>query len=48
MAFVDAVFVSGEPPTGVFEPPSPELATRKAEFGASRVARWFDKSWTNF
>ena len=47
VAYVDVVFRSGEPPTGVYEPPSAELAARKAEFGASRIARWFDRTWTN-
>jgi len=28
-------------PTGTFEPPSAEMAAEKAEFGASRAARWF-------
>jgi sulfide:quinone oxidoreductase len=28
-------------PTGTFEPPSAEMTAEKAEFGASRAARWF-------
>jgi sulfide:quinone oxidoreductase len=47
VAFVDVVFRSGAPPTGVFDPPSAELAARKAEFGASRIARWFGRTWSN-
>jgi sulfide:quinone oxidoreductase len=47
VAFVDVVFRSGEAPTGVFDPPSAELAARKAEFGASRIARWFGRTWSN-
>jgi sulfide:quinone oxidoreductase len=48
VGFVDVVFRPGEPPTGVFDGPSDELAARKKEFGSSRIARWFGRSWTNF
>jgi sulfide:quinone oxidoreductase len=48
VGFVDVVFRSGETPTGVFDGPSEELAARKAEFGSSRAARWFGRSWTNY
>ena len=41
VARVDVVFVSGQPPTGTYEPPSVALAADKHEFGASRVRRWF-------
>jgi len=47
VAHVDVVFRAGETPTGVFDPPSAELAARKAEFGARRIARWFGRTWTN-
>ena len=38
---VDVTFVSGQPPTGTMEGPSVEIAARKADFGSSRVRRWF-------
>jgi len=39
-------FVSGQPPVGTFDSPSEVLAAEKAEFGASRIQRWFDRSWS--
>ena len=42
---VDVTFLSG-PPHGTFEAPSVALAADKAEFGASRVRRWFGRSWS--
>ena len=45
VARVDVTFVSGQSPTGTFEAPSHELAADKAEFGASRIQRWFGKTW---
>jgi sulfide:quinone oxidoreductase len=38
---VDVDFLSGPRPTGSYQAPSEELAAEKAEFGASRRARWF-------
>jgi sulfide:quinone oxidoreductase len=38
---VDVTFLSGQTPTGALEGPSVEIAGDKAEFGASRVRRWF-------
>ena len=46
VARVDVRFVSGQPPTGTYEAPSQMLATEKAEFGTSRIQRWFDRAWT--
>lgn len=43
---VDVVFLPGERPTGGFEGPSLALAADKAEFGATRVRRWFGREWT--
>lgn len=43
VALVDVTFVSGQAPTGGLEGPSPELAAVKAEFGSSRVERWFGR-----
>jgi sulfide:quinone oxidoreductase len=42
---VDVKFLSGAPPVGQFDPPSATLAADKVEFGASRIQRWFDRSW---
>ncbi|MFI5046720.1 MAG: NAD(P)/FAD-dependent oxidoreductase [Acidimicrobiia bacterium] len=47
VGYVNVVFRSGEPPTGVFDGPSQALAEQKAEFGSSRVRRWFGRTWTN-
>ena len=41
VARVDVDFLSGPKPTGKFQPPSIELGREKAEFGSSRVERWF-------
>ena len=42
VARVDVEFLGGGAgPTGTFAPPSTEIAAEKAEFGASRRARWF-------
>ena len=41
VAKVDVTFHSGEPPVGTLEGPSQELVADKAEFGATRVKRWF-------
>jgi sulfide:quinone oxidoreductase len=43
VARVDVDFFSGPKPTGSFHPPSPSLVAQKAEFGASRAARWFGR-----
>ena len=43
---VDVTFVSGQPPSGVLEGPSQALAVEKLAFGASRIQRWFGRSWT--
>jgi sulfide:quinone oxidoreductase len=45
VAKVDITFVSGQPPRGTLEGPSPELAADKAAFGSSRVRRWFGRTW---
>jgi sulfide:quinone oxidoreductase len=45
VAKVDVTFVSGQAPHGSLEGPSPALAADKADFGSSRVQRWFDRSW---
>ena len=45
VAKVQVTFVSGQAPRGTLEGPSPELAVEKADFGASRVQRWFGRIW---
>jgi sulfide:quinone oxidoreductase len=46
VATVDVTFLSGAAPVGEIQGPSTELATFKAEFGSSRVMRWFDRTWS--
>ncbi len=45
VAKVGVTFASGQAPTGWLEGPSPALVTDKAEFGSSRVKRWFGRTW---
>jgi sulfide:quinone oxidoreductase len=45
VAKVDVTFLSGQAPTGGLEGPSTDLTADKAEFGASRVQRWFGHEW---
>lgn len=45
VAKVDVTFRSGEKPHGILEGPSREITAEKAEFGSSRIARWFDRQW---
>jgi len=47
VARVGVTFRSGQPPTGNYEPPSETLVAEKADFGSSRIQRWFDRSWSN-
>lgn len=44
---VEVTFRSGEPPIGTFNEPSQALRAKKADFGASRVKRWFGQEWAN-
>jgi sulfide:quinone oxidoreductase len=48
VARVEVTFTQGVAPSGFFEEPSSELAEQKAEFGSSRVRRWFDRDWSTF
>lgn len=43
VARVDVEFLTGPKPTGTFQEPSQALVAEKAQFGASRVARWFPR-----
>ncbi len=45
VARVDVTFLSGQKPTGGFEGPSPSLAADKANFGSTRIQRWFGRTW---
>jgi sulfide:quinone oxidoreductase len=41
VARVDVTFIGGQPPSGRFDEPTTALAADKADFGASRIRRWF-------
>jgi sulfide:quinone oxidoreductase len=41
---VDVEFLSGSKPTGSFQEPSAALVAEKADFGSSRLERWFGHS----
>jgi sulfide:quinone oxidoreductase len=45
VAKVEVTFLSGQPPHGDMVAPSALLAEEKAEFGTSRIRRWFDRDW---
>jgi sulfide:quinone oxidoreductase len=45
VAKVDVTFLSGQAPQGNLEGPSSALAADKADFGSSRVQRWFGRTW---
>jgi sulfide:quinone oxidoreductase len=47
VATVDVTFLSGAAPVGDINGPSLELAASKAEFGSSRIRRWFGRSWVS-
>jgi sulfide:quinone oxidoreductase len=48
VARVEVTFRSGERPDGQFEEPSELLLADKAEFGTSRIRRWFGRDWTSY
>ncbi|HEX9506565.1 MAG TPA: FAD-dependent oxidoreductase, partial [Acidimicrobiia bacterium] len=45
VARVEVTFLSGQSPVGEFDAPSEALAADKAEFGRSRIERWFGREW---
>lgn len=47
VAKVEVTFRSGQAPFGDFEEPSALLAQDKAEFGSTRIRRWFGRQWSN-
>jgi sulfide:quinone oxidoreductase len=46
VAKVDVTFRAGQAPFGIWEAPSREYAADKAEFGSSRIRRWFGRDWS--
>jgi sulfide:quinone oxidoreductase len=48
VARVEVNFRSGERPDGQFDEPSGLLPADKAEFGTSRIRRWFGRDWTSY
>jgi sulfide:quinone oxidoreductase len=48
VARVEVTFVAGQRPNGQFDEPSGLLLADKAEFGASRVRRWFNRDWRSY
>jgi sulfide:quinone oxidoreductase len=48
VARVEVTFRSGERPNGQFDEPSDLLLADKAEFGTSRIRRWFGRDWTSY
>jgi sulfide:quinone oxidoreductase len=48
VATVEVTFTPGAAPSGTFQAPSSALARDKAEFGSSRVRRWFNREWSAF
>jgi sulfide:quinone oxidoreductase len=48
MRILALTFRSGERPSGQFDEPSHLLLADKAEFGTSRIRRWFGRDWTAY
>ena len=48
VARVEVTFLKGQPPAGEFEAASDLLAADKAEFGTSRIKRWFGREWSAY
>lgn len=48
VARVEVTFRSGERPNGQFEEPSSALLADKADFGTSRIRRWFGRDWASY
>jgi sulfide:quinone oxidoreductase len=48
VAVVEATFRSGQPPEGRYAGASVGYAADKAEFGSSRIRRWFGRDWSNY
>jgi sulfide:quinone oxidoreductase len=48
VARVEVTFRTGERPNGQFDEPSALLLADKAEFGRSRIRRWFGRDWSSY
>jgi sulfide:quinone oxidoreductase len=48
VARVEVTFRSGERPNGQFDEASDLLLAEKAEFGTSRIRRWFGREWSSY
>jgi sulfide:quinone oxidoreductase len=48
VARVEVTFRAGQSPSGQYENPSQVLAAAKAEFGTSRIRRWFGRDWVAY
>jgi sulfide:quinone oxidoreductase len=48
VARVEVTFRRGERPNGQFDEPSDLLLADKADFGTSRIRRWFGRDWTSY
>jgi sulfide:quinone oxidoreductase len=46
VAKVTVTFLEGQAPAGTYESPSVALADDKAQFGTSRIRRWFGRDWS--
>jgi sulfide:quinone oxidoreductase len=46
VARVEVTFQPGRPPSGVFEAASAEGTALKADFGTTRIRRWFGRDWS--
>jgi sulfide:quinone oxidoreductase len=46
VARVEVTFMPGRAPSGTFEPASAEGTALKAEFGTTRIRRWFGRDWS--
>jgi sulfide:quinone oxidoreductase len=47
VARVSVTFLSGQAPAGELEGPSEYIAEDKIAFGATRIQRWFDRTWSD-
>ena len=45
VAKVEVTFLSGQPPRGGLQGPSRAFLADKADFGRTRISRWFGRSW---
>jgi sulfide:quinone oxidoreductase len=48
VARVEVTFLSGQVPAGVYDAPTEVFAEDKAEFGTTRIQRWFGRTWHPF